>query len=123
MFNVFRRMKVRKINDALGIELQDWQVNFIFSKKTLILPERSSYKTITIMLRQMLNTKSKYIWSMKEPLSYEQLTAKNLSDWTLLYRGTHKPNFSSRNYLLSWRQIYKKLNDAGLRLAKVIWLK
>ena len=123
MFNVFRRMKVRKINDALGIELQDWQVNFIFSKKTLELPERSSYKTITIMLRQMLNTKSKYIWSMKEPLSYEQLTAKNLSDWTLLYRGTHKPNFRSRNYLLSWRQIYKKLNDAGLRLAKVIWLK
>lgn len=123
MFNVFRRMKVRKINDALGIELQDWQVNFIFSKKTLKLPERSSYKTITIMLRQMLNTKSKYIWSMKEPLSYEQLTAKNLSDWTLLYRGTHKPNFRSRNYLLSWRQIYKKLNDAGLRLAKVIWLK
>lgn len=123
MFNVFRRMKVRKINDALGIELQDWQVNFIFSKKTLKLPERLSYKTITIMLRQMLNTKSKYIWSMKEPLSYEQLTAKNLSDWTLLYRGTHKPNFRSRNYLLSWRQIYKKLNDAGLRLAKVIWLK
>ena len=123
MFNVFRRMKVRKINDALGIELQDWQVNFIFNKKTLELPERSSYKTITIMLRQMLNTKSKYIWSMKEPLSYEQLTAKNLSDWTLLYRGTHKPNFRSRNYLLSWRQIYKKLNDAGLRLAKVIWLK
>ena len=123
MFNVFRRMKVRKINDALGIELQDWQVNFIFSKKTLELPERSSYKTITIMLRQMLNTKSKYIWSMKEPLSYEQLTAKNLSDWTLLYRGTHKPNFRSRNYLLSWRQIYKKLNDAGLRLAKVIWIK
>ena len=123
MFNVFRRMKVRKINDALGIELQDWQVNFIFSKKTLKLPEKSSYKTITIMLRQMLNTKSKYIWSMKEPLSYEQLTAKNLSDWTLLYRGTHKPNFRSRNYLLSWRQIYKKLNDAGLRLAKVIWLK
>ena len=123
MFNVFRRMKVRKINDALGIELQDWQVNFIFSKKTLKLPERSSYKTITIMLRQMLNTKSKYIWSMKEPLSYEQLTAKNLSDWTLLYRGTHKPNFRSRNYLLSWRQIYKKLNDAGLKLAKVIWLK
>lgn len=123
MFNVFRRMKVRKINDALGIELQDWQVNFIFSKKTLKLPERSSYKTITIMLRQMLNTKSKYIWSMKEPLSYEQLTAKNLSDWTLLYRGTHKPNFRSRNYLLSWRQIYKKLNDAELRLAKVIWLK
>ena len=123
MFNVFRRMKVRKINDALGIELQDWQVNFIFSKKTLKLPEKSSYKTITIMLRQMLNTKSKYIWSMKEPLSYEQLTAKNLSDWTLLYRGTHKPNFRSRNYLLSWRQIYKKLNDAGLRLAKVIWIK
>ena len=123
MFNVFRRMKVRKINDALGIELQDWQVNYIFSKKTLKLPEKSSYKTITIMLRQMLNTKSKYIWSMKEPLSYEQLTAKNLSDWTLLYRGTHKPNFRSRNYLLSWRQIYKKLNDAGLRLAKVIWLK
>ena len=123
MFNVFRRMKVRKINDALGIELQDWQVNFIFSKKTLKLPERSSYKTITIMLRQMLNTKSKYRWSMKEPLSYEQLTAKNLSDWTLLYRGTHKPNFRSRNYLLSWRQIYKKLNDAGLRLAKVIWIK
>ena len=123
MFNVFRRMKVRKINDALGIELQDWQVNFIFSKKTLKLPERSSYKTITIMLRQMLNTKSKYIWSMKEPLSYEQLTAKNLSDWTLLYRGTHKPNFRSRNYLLSWRQIYKKLNDAGLKLAKVIWIK
>ena len=123
MFNVFRRMKVRKINDALGIELQHWQVNFIFSKKTLKLPERSSYKTITIMLRQMLNTKSKYIWSMKEPLSYEQLTAKNLSDWTLLYRGTHKPNFRSRNYLLSWRQIYKKLNDAGLKLAKVIWLK
>ena len=122
MFNVFRRMKVRKINDALGIELQDWQVNFIFSKKTLKLPERSSCKTITIMLRQMLNTKSKYIWSMKEPLSYEQLTAKNLSDWTLLYRGTHKPNFRSRNYLLSWRQIYKKLNDAGLRLAKVIWI-
>ena len=123
MFNVFRRMKVRKINDALGIELQDWQVNFIFSEKTLKLPERSSYKTITIMLRQMLNTKSKYIWSMKEPLSYEQLTAKNLSDWTLLYRGTHKPNFRSRNYLLSWRQIYKKLNDAGLRLAKVVWLR
>ena len=123
MFNVFRRMKVRKINDALGIELQDWQVNFIFSKKTLKLPERSSYKTITIMLRQMLNTKSKYIWSMKEPLSYEQLTAKNLSDWTLLYRGTHKPNFRSRNYLLSWRQIYKKLNDAGLKLAKVVWLR
>ena len=123
MFNVFRRMKVRKINDALGIELQDWQVNFIFSKKTLKLPERSSYKTITIMLRQMLNTKSKYIWSMKEPLSYEQLIAKNLGDWTLLYRGTHKPNFRSRNYLLSWRQIYKKLNDAGLRLAKVIWIK
>ena len=123
MFSVFRRMKVRKINDALGIELQDWQVNFIFSKKTLKLPERSSYKTITIMLRQMLNTKSKYIWSMKEPLSYEQLTAKNLSDWTLLYRGTHKPNFRSRNYLLSWRQIYKKLNDAGLRLAKVVWLR
>ena len=123
MFNVFRRMKVRKINDALGIELQDWQVNFIFSKKTLNLPERSSYKTITIMLRQMLNTKSKYIWSMKEPLSYGQLTAKNLSDWTLLYKGTHKPNFRSRNYLLSWRQIYKKLNDAGLRLAKVIWLR
>ena len=70
-----------------------------------------------------LNTKSKYIWSMKEPLSYEQLTAKNLSDWTLLYKGTHKPNFRSRNYLLSWRQIYKKLNDAGLRLAKVIWLR
>ena len=123
MFNVFRRMKVRKINDALGIELQDWQVNFIFSKHTLKLPKRSANKTITIMLRQMLNTKSKYIWSMKEPLSYEQLTAKNLSDWTLLYRGTHKPNFRSRNYLLSWRQIYKKLNDAGLRLAKVIWLK
>lgn len=123
MVNVFRKMKVRKINEALGIELQDWQVNYIFSKKTLKLPEKSSYKTITIMLRQMLNTKSKYIWSMKEPLSYAQLTAKNLSDWTLLYRGTHKPNFRSRNYLLSWRQIYKKLNDAGLRLAKVIWLK
>lgn len=123
MFNVFRRIKVRKINDALGIELQDWQVNFIFSKKTLKLPEKSSYKTITIMLRQMLNTKSKYIWSMKEPLSYEQLNDKNLSDWSLLYRGTHKPNFKSRNYLLSWRQIYKKLNDAGLKLAKVMWLK
>ena len=116
-------MKVRKINDALGIELQDWQVNFIFSKKTLKLPERSSYKTITIMLRQMLNTKSKYIWSMKEPLSYDQLIAKNLDDWIMLYKGTHKPNFRSRNYLLSWRQIYKKLNDAGLRLAKVIWLR
>ena len=123
MFNVFRRMKVRKIKDALGIELQDWQVNFIFSKKTLKLPERSSYKTITIMLRQMLNTKSKYIWSMKEPLSYNQLIAKNLDDWIMLYNGTHKPNFRSRNYLLSWRQIYKKLNDAGLKLAKVIWLK
>lgn len=123
MFNVFRRMKVRKINDALGIELQDWQINFIFSKKTLILPERSSYKTITIMLRQMLNTKSKYIWSMKEPLSYDQLIAKNLDDWIMLYKGTHKPNFRSRNYLLSWRQIYKKLNDAGLRLAKVVWLR
>ena len=40
MFNVFRRIKVRKINDALGIELQDWQVNFIFSKKKLIMTER-----------------------------------------------------------------------------------
>ena len=123
MFNVFRRIKVRKINDALGIELQDWQVNFIFSKKTLILPERSSYKTITIMLRQMLNTKSKYIWSMKEPLTYEQLIKKGLSDWTPIYRGTYKPNFRSRNYLLSWRQTYRKLDDAGLKLAKVTWLK
>lgn len=123
MFNVFRRRKVRKINDALGIELQDWQINFIFSRKTLKLPERSSYKTLTIMLRQMLDIKSKYIWSMKEPLSYEQLNQKGLSDWTQLYRGTHKPNFRSRNYLLSWRQVYRKLNDAGLKLAKVTWLK
>ena len=123
MFNIFRRMKVRKINAALRIELQDWQIDFIFSKKTPKLPERSSYKTITIMLRQMLNTKSKYIWSIKEPLSYKQLTAQNLSDWTLLYRGPHKPNFKSKNYLLSWRRIYRKLDDIGLRLAPVIWLK
>lgn len=123
MFNLFRKIKVRKINDALGIELQDWQVNFIFSKKVLKLPEKSSYKTLTIMLRQMLDNKSKYIWSMKEPLTYEQLTKKGLSDWTPIYRGTYKPNFRSRNYLLSWRQTYRKLDDAGLKLAKVTWLK
>lgn len=123
MVNVFRKMKVRKINDALGIELQDWQINYIFSKKTLKLPEKSSYKTITIMLRQMLNIKSKYIWSLQEPLSYDQLIAKNLDDCIMIYKGMHKPNFRSRNYLLRWRQIYKKLNDAGLRLAKVVWLR
>ena len=75
------------------------------------------------MLRQMLNIKSKYIWSLQEPLSYDQLIAKNLDDCIMIYKGMHKPNFRSRNYLLRWRQIYKKLNDAGLRLAKVIWLK
>ncbi len=123
MFKLFRDRKVKKINEALDIQLQDWQIDFIFNKRAAKLPERSSYKTLTIMLRQMLNTRSKYIWSMREPLSDVQLRQKGLSDWSYVYRGLYKPNFRSRNYLLSWRQTYKKLDDAGLKLAKVTWLK
>lgn len=124
MFGIFRRRKeVKKINEALGIELQSWQINYIFAKHPKGLTNfRSSYKALTIMLRQMVDKKSKYVWSMGTPLTDQQLKDFNLSGYTPIYTGTTKPNFRSRNYLLRWRQAYKKLQAAGLDLAEVKWI-
>ena len=124
MFGIFKRRKaVKKINEALGIELQSWQIDYIFAKRPKGLTAfRSSYKTLTIMLRQMMDKKSKYVWSMGTPLTDQQLKDFNLSGYTPIYTGITKPNFRSRNYLLRWRQAYKKLQAAGLNLAEVRWI-
>ena len=124
MLNIFRNIKVNKINEALGIGLCEWQIDYIFKNKSVIIPlAQMQYKQLTIILKQILNKHSKYIWSLKEPLTQEQLKENNLLDWTQIYKGNHKPDFKSTRYLLNWRQIYKKLEGTGLKLAKVRWMR
>lgn len=126
MFKFLQKGKVKKINEALDIELQPWQVDYIFNNQPdaqVFLSIRSSAKTLTLMLRQMLNTKAKYLWTLKAPLSDEELKSKDLSEYIPVFKGLNKPSLRGRNYLLRWRQVYKKLMSSGLKLAEVVWVK
>ena len=126
MITVFRNRKVKKINRALDINLQQWQIDYIFSNypnvQTLLAPGRSSGKSLAIMLRQMLDTKSKYLWTLGKPLTPEELKEKHLTNYMPIFVSLTRPSIRGKNYLLKWRQIYRRLEDAGLKLAKVIWL-
>lgn len=122
MLNLFKKNKIKKINDALGIELQPWQINYIFND-VQNFRERSSYKALTIMLKQMLNKKAKYIWTLKAPLSREELVKRHLEEYIPIYVGNTKPSMRGKNFLLKWRQVYKKLSGTGLKLAQVVWIK
>lgn len=126
MFNWFRKNKIKKINSALGIELQPWQIEYIFNaypNVQIFRGERSSYKTLTLILRQILNKKAKYIWTLGNPLGREELIARQLEDYTPIYIGTTKPSMRGRNFLLKWRQVYRKLSETDLKLAQVVWIR
>lgn len=126
MFNLFRASKVKKINEALGVELQSWQIRYIFSaspNNQLLTTMRSSYKALTLMLRQMLNRKAKYIWTLNAPLTDKELKKRHLETYVPIYIGSTKPSMRGRNFLLKWRQVYKKLSETNLKLAEVVWIR
>lgn len=126
MFKFLQKGKVKKINAALDIDLQPWQIDYIFSAQPdtqIFLSIRSSAKTLTLMLRQMLDTKAKYLWTLKAPLSDDELKSKDLLEYVPVFKGLNKPSLKGRNYLLRWRQIYRKLISSGLKLAEVVWVR
>lgn len=126
MFKFLQKGKVKKINAALDIDLQPWQIDYIFGAQPdtqIFLSIRSSAKTLTLMLRQMLDTKAKYLWTLKAPLSDDELKSKDLLEYVPVFKGLNKPSLKGRNYLLRWRQIYRKLISSGLKLAEVVWVR
>lgn len=118
-----RKRYVRRINEALGIELQPWQINFIFKGKYSYVIDKSPYKSLTLMLKQMLDKHSKFMWSLRYPVDTITQELCYKESYTPIYSGRTKPGIKSRNYLLRWRQVYRKLEACGLKLAKVLWVK
>lgn len=127
LFKPFRDYKTKQINKALGIELLPWQIEYIFNADAdpSLLKKSESYtnKITAVALRQILDKNTKYIWTLRAPLTYQELQKRHLLDYISIYEGRSKPTLRGRNFLLQWRRLYKKLKTTNLRLAEVAWVR
>lgn len=118
-----RNKVVNKINEALNITLQPWQIDYVFKNKPLTPPTKTANKSMTVALKQMLDKKAKYVWTLKYPVGVDVREQCKAENYSFIYQGYTQPNIRVKNYLMQWRRVYRKLDTAGLKLAQVLWIK
>lgn len=115
------RKKVAKINKALNISLEDWQVDYLFLDRPLDINQGKAKKTQTLMLKQILSLDSRYYWRINTAQSTRVMVYKKEGYFPINDDRGDSSVLYHRNYLIQWKRMWVKLHEAGIPVADVSW--
>lgn len=115
------RKKVAKINTALNIELENWQIDYLLLNRPLDVNRGRVKRAQTLMLKQILSVESKYYWRINTAQSTRVMMYKKEGYFPISDdRGDSSVPYH-RNYLIQWKRMWLKLYKAGIPVAEVSW--
>lgn len=115
------RKKVAKINEALNIKLEDWQIDYLLLNKPLDVNRERTKEAQTLMLKQILSTDSKYYWRINTAQSTRVMVYRKEGYFPINDDRGDSSVIYHRSYLIQWKRTYLKLQKAGIPVADVSW--
>lgn len=115
------RKKVAKINGALNIKLEDWQIDYLLLNRPLDVNRERTKEAQTLMLKQILSAGSKYYWRINTARSTRVIVYRKEGYFPINDDRGDSSVIYHRSYLIQWKRTYLKLQKAGIPVADVSW--